>query len=322
MFGSITHRFITLFLFHDIINDLNKYTHTHTHTHTHTRTYTHLLFGLVCQGIQDYDDETMFNRTIAAPDKDLLPMDFLSSANTTLMFPPGEGGLYSGNGYVILGMVLSALSNASSWDKLDQFNVVGLRRKRYNSTLFMRGGKCSQYARVVHQYGMFYGIFPYTKQQRQGHAATGRAEQQQQEHGTGRSFSHFTPATSPLSPSPRVLPQDFGDLDDFSCLNGWTMGNIAVAPKDTALFYHDLANGKVVNQKSLSEMLDWKLFTGGNVDPPVGTPYGLGVFAQRLIFPVKEPEKCVKFNNTFCSCLPGGRTPVSNCKANISAWGA
>ena len=40
-------------------------------------------------GIQDYDDETMFNRTVAAPDKDLLPMDFLSTMNTTLMFPPG-----------------------------------------------------------------------------------------------------------------------------------------------------------------------------------------------------------------------------------------
>ena len=26
---------------------------------------------------------------------------------------------------------------------------------------------------------------------------------------------------------------DFTDLYDYSCLNGWTMGNIAVAPKVT-----------------------------------------------------------------------------------------
>jgi CubicO group peptidase (beta-lactamase class C family) len=39
-------------------------------------------------GMQDYDDGAMFARTIAAPDQDLLPMDFLSAMNKTLLFPP------------------------------------------------------------------------------------------------------------------------------------------------------------------------------------------------------------------------------------------
>ena len=66
-------------------------------------------------GMQDYDDHAMFDRTMADPVADLLPMDFLNAMNKTLLFPPGAGGWYSGNGYVPLGMVLSALSNASSW---------------------------------------------------------------------------------------------------------------------------------------------------------------------------------------------------------------
>ena len=69
---------------------------------------------------EDYDDRAMFDRTVAAPGGDLLPMDFLDAMNKTLLFEPGTGGWYSGNGYVLLGMVLCALTNASSWDQLDQ----------------------------------------------------------------------------------------------------------------------------------------------------------------------------------------------------------
>ena len=90
---------------------------------------------------------------------------------------------------------------------------------------------------------------------------------------------------------PRLRLDFFVDLYDFSCLNGWTMGNIAAAPKDVALFYHDLANGRLVSPTSLAQMMDWKPFSAGNIDPPAGTQYGLGVFAQQLVFTVTEPAQ-------------------------------
>lgn len=77
-------------------------------------------------------------------------------------------------------------------------------------------------------------------------------------------------------------------------------------------------------------MLNWKLFSAGNVDPPAGTRYGLGVFAQQLVFEVKDPSKCVPFNNTFCSCNTSAsaqqlgqqqQKQQQHCVANISAWG-
>ena len=45
----------------------------------------------------------------AHPDDDYLPNLFISSVNKSFEFPPGKGGLYSGTGYVMRGMVLSAV---------------------------------------------------------------------------------------------------------------------------------------------------------------------------------------------------------------------
>ena len=54
-------------------------------------------------------------------------------------------------------------------------------------------------------------------------------------------------------------------------LNGWTMGNIAVAPKDIVSMYHDLATGRLISADSLAQMLDWKKLTMGTA-PRAGTP--------------------------------------------------
>eukprot|EP00040_Diaphanoeca_grandis_P019718 m.104275 g.104275 ORF g.104275 m.104275 type:complete len:517 (+) comp27559_c1_seq2:231-1781(+) len=60
-----------------------------------------------------------------------------------------------------------------------------------------------------------------------------------------------------------INPNDFYDLYNSSCLNGWTMGNIAVSPFDAAKFYHALANNQLITQESLESMMHFKNFTAG-----------------------------------------------------------
>ena len=70
-----------------------------------------------------------------------------------LLFPPGKGGAYSGNGYVLMGEVLAAVSGAATWDRLDQrVAFEGGNKDWLNSTLFMGAGRCTAHADVVHQY--------------------------------------------------------------------------------------------------------------------------------------------------------------------------
>jgi hypothetical protein len=76
------------------------------------------------------------------------------------------------------------------------------------------------------------------------------------------------------APQPPLTRADFVDLYPSSCLNGWTMGNIAVSPRDVARFYHLLGTGKLVSADSLAQMRDYKPLTVGFAK---GTGYGLGL---------------------------------------------
>jgi len=91
---------------------------------------------------------------------------------------------------------------------------------------------------------------------------------------------------------------DFTDLYDASCLNGWTMGNIATAPSELTRFYHaTFAAGAVINATSVGQMQHWEpLTTGFNR----GTPYGLGLFHQTVRVPVKA-KSCDGFESV-CKC--------------------
>jgi len=119
-------------------------------------------------GIQDYDDGALFKWTLAHPNEDYLPEMFLSTVNKTFAFAPDHGGLYSGTGYVMLGMILSSVQNASSWDKIDQMAPLLSSsasssdgwKLALNETQFMMQGKCNQYPDVTHQY--IYGNQPYS----------------------------------------------------------------------------------------------------------------------------------------------------------------
>ena len=56
---------------------------------------------------------------------------------------------------------------------------------------------------------------------------------------------------------------DFIDLWDYSCLNGWTMGNIATTASEISRFYYALANGQLITKASLAQMLDFVPLTNG-----------------------------------------------------------
>ena len=116
-------------------------------------------------GIRDYDDSALFEWTLHHPDDNYLPQMFISNVDKTFEFQPGQGGLYSGTGYVMLGMILSAVQDASTWDKVDQMGPLLSRssatktKLALDDTLFMMAGKCSQYPNVTHQY--IYNKRPY-----------------------------------------------------------------------------------------------------------------------------------------------------------------
>lgn len=90
------------------------------------------------------------------PNEDYRPRQYIEDLNKTFLFPPGTGGSYSSDGFVLLGMVTAALTGKTSWAQLDQRAVLaGLPRSlaaAFNRTVFPKTGKCSSYPGIAHQY--------------------------------------------------------------------------------------------------------------------------------------------------------------------------
>ena len=112
-------------------------------------------------GIQDYPDGWLLDWTLAHPDSDFDPFDFLALVDKAFLAPPGTGpGHYSSIGVVLAGMVLAAVSGAPSWDRLNQTALLQLQSNatvahpavRFDDIIFMGRGPCSAHPRVSHQY--------------------------------------------------------------------------------------------------------------------------------------------------------------------------
>ena len=66
-----------------------------------------------------------------------------------------------------------------------------------------------------------------------------------------------------------------------SCLNGWTMGNLAAASIDVAAFFYKLLGEKsVVSPSSLSQMMEFRPFSP--ISWGAGMEYGLGLMVVLL----------------------------------------
>jgi len=75
-----------------------------------------------------------------------------------------------------------------------------------------------------------------------------------------------------------VQPDDheayFYDLRENSCLNGWTMGNLASSAENVADFFYDLLTGRIVSNSTVEQMMQFEPLTTGDF---VGMPYGFGL---------------------------------------------
>lgn len=276
-------------------------------------------------------------------------MMFLTNTNKSLLFSPGMGGAYTGNGYILAGMAIAAVTGAPTYDALNQRAAAGLPSTG-DGPLFMGPGKCSTHPLVVHQY--YYGNSPYgvegTRLTTGAHVpSTTYARTRRDLPSQSSLWLLSSTSTAQMSPTAfdgasRALPKcgvktggtgwykgvqvegdiaknftlagaeataegccaaagtvkgaqfwtysaqdtgsgvcevfsrstgwhpsyhvsgmvdhpvalsDYHDLDDASCLNGWTMGNIAAAPRHVTTFYHAVASGSVISQVSLKEMM-------------------------------------------------------------------
>jgi CubicO group peptidase (beta-lactamase class C family) len=104
-------------------------------------------------GFDDYDDQGLLNWTISNPDKDYLPIDYITNLPKKFLFPPGHGGCYSSDGFVLMGMVMAAVTGAKEWEAFDQLAALGPIQPPFKETIFMKTGACNKYPGVVHQYG-------------------------------------------------------------------------------------------------------------------------------------------------------------------------
>lgn len=322
-------------------------------------------------GIPDYDDYALRQWTLANPNSDFLPINFLQNVSKKFLFQPGHGGSYSGVGYVLMGMTLCAVTNCSSWADLQQKALIENGSAfKFEHTEFMTTGPCSRYTNppVVHQYMFTYGYAgreahvrahdaaaapstfgPEGRQPLQplpipsgllglndavaavddddekaprsssqpreargvpshcsnhhdfqlwypktglkgkvmaSHAvksggataccAAGDAYRGAQywtfvgtgEVGTCLYYGYVYAGTKQANATSGRVDQpisesEFIDIYGASCLNGWTMGNVATTPSDVARLYQALFSGALVSPSSLQQMTSFQPLTTG-----------------------------------------------------------
>ena len=96
------------------------------------------------------------------------------------------------------GLALCGAANCTSWESYDQRTVIPKDlRASMNGIVFPGKGKCSKDPSIIHQY-------------------------------------HLGSRSSKADPHYRV---QFSDIIDYSCLNGWTCGNIAATVGDISDWY-------------------------------------------------------------------------------------
>lgn len=197
-------------------------------------------------GIKDYDDAFVHNFTFTYPKSDFLPLDYVDNVEKDFFFQPDKGAAYSSVGYILLGLVAAANTGAQKWQDLDQTAVFRPPYANYdrssvgNETVFLGLGPCSSQKnalKIVHQYDLL-----------EKHSIDAK--------DTIGTVSYF-------------------DVYDESCLNGWTMGNMAATARDVARFWWAVFREGLVSPASLHDMIgQFNPFTSGFA---LGLKYGTGL---------------------------------------------
>ena len=99
-----------------------------------------------------------------------------------------------------------------------------------------------------------------------------------------------------------LRPSDFIDLYSDSCLNGWTMGNIAPPPREIVEWYGALFSGELVSSAAIKQMTTFQKLTTG-FEP--GLPYGFGLMAGEIAAPLKDVKTCGQLPACKCSGTRG-----------------
>mmetsp|Transcript_773 Transcript_773/g.1470 ORF Transcript_773/g.1470 Transcript_773/m.1470 type:complete len:477 (+) Transcript_773:38-1468(+) len=220
------------------------------------------LLGMT-SGFNDYDDFFLEHFTLAFSADDAGPLIYLrSSAKYGFLCAPGTCAAYSGANYVLLGLVLVQVHGMWSWQDLYQLSVIP-------SKLFATG----RYSRTS-----FLNL--------------GRCSQYP---GVAHQYAwQYWGNKSNM--------QQFKDLYANSCLNGWTMGNIASSAKDLATFFYDLftlpvEDGGFLTNSSLQEMKKMKRLSDNWCFGPTGAgscKYGMGILTDQVgqdVWPLQDPSQ-------------------------------
>ncbi len=211
------------------------------------------LLGMT-SGFADYDDAHLEALTLRYAGDDVGPFVYLTSAarqgwlHQGYVCAPRTCAAYSGANFVLLGLVLVNLDASVEWQDMNQRDVI------------------PKALRHRYQHTSFLRL--------------GRCAQ----------YEHVAPqyAQAPLPGPLGRRHAVFLDMEQVSCLNGWTMGNIATSAMDLATFFYDLATmtggGGFVNATSLAAMTDWHNLSDTWCWGPRGPgscQYGLGLFRDQ-----------------------------------------
>ena len=60
--------------------------------------------------------------------------DYISKLNKQFVLPPGQGCLYSGDVFILMGLVLATVTGAEAWRDFDQAKAIGTK---FYDTLFV-----------------------------------------------------------------------------------------------------------------------------------------------------------------------------------------
>ena len=174
------------------------------------------LLGMT-SGIADYDNGQIFGWSMEhsatggseSGSGDIDPFTMLQSVNKTFLCTRVKesdakcAGYYSSINYVLLGFIVVHFRNVKTWEEWDQRDVLlklpsARVRETFANITFPTSGPCSSIPRLSHQYGAL--------------------------------------VSASLSKDLSDRDHIFYDIDDYSCLNGWTMGNGAFRAVDLASF--------------------------------------------------------------------------------------
>mmetsp|Transcript_128328 Transcript_128328/g.247323 ORF Transcript_128328/g.247323 Transcript_128328/m.247323 type:complete len:508 (+) Transcript_128328:101-1624(+) len=216
-------------------------------------------------GFADYNDEVLMTMTMVRPGDDVDPWMYLKSASRVgWVCKPRTCGTYSGANFVLLGLVLVNLHGSYSWEEFDQRTVIP--KQLWNAGRY-QNTRFLKFGRCL------------------------------QYHRIAHQWA--VPYVQPPDSKANV---SFVDLATSSCLNGWTMGNIASTGEDLATFFYDVfalaGTGKgYVNSTTLQLMQQWQPLNDTWCEGPQGEgscQYGLAFFRDQFaqdIWVLKDPSQ-------------------------------